>query len=42
VAGRGRWHAVVCGDRATTVSLRVHGHELARTRDHGPSWAASK
>jgi hypothetical protein len=37
------WRAEVAGgDRATTASPCTCGHALARTRGHGPAWAAGK
>jgi hypothetical protein len=42
VVGRQRWREVAGGGRATVASPREHGRALARTRDHGPSWAAGK
>jgi hypothetical protein len=40
--GQQHWREVAGGDRATVASPRARGRALARTRGHGPSWAASK
>jgi hypothetical protein len=40
--GRPCRREVVGGGQATTASPCMRGHVLARTRGHGPTWAAGK